>query len=90
MDPSNIQGLPRRFAEWTMALELMGNSVRDILVTDGSLQASFENENPYIHELMEGRGGCVHCSFSKTCSLYTTTSASLLGTVRNLQRIRCR
>ncbi|MDI6841617.1 MAG: DNA double-strand break repair nuclease NurA [Methanothermobacter wolfeii] len=87
MDPSNIQGLPRRFAEWTMALELMGElGEGDILVTDGSLQASFENENPYIHELMEEgeRRGVYVAGFSKTCSLYTTTSASLLGTVRKL------
>ncbi|WP_321211978.1 DNA double-strand break repair nuclease NurA [Methanothermobacter sp. DP] len=85
VDESTLKGLPRRFAEWSMALAALDElDAGDILVRDGSLQASFEKENSYINKLGD-RAGEIHVTgLSKTCTLYTTTSISLLSAIGRL------
>ncbi|MDI9617498.1 DNA double-strand break repair nuclease NurA [Methanothermobacter sp.] len=85
IDEPTLKGLPRRFAEWSMALGALDElDAGDVLVRDGSLQASFEKENNYINELGD-RAGDIHVvGLSKTCTLYTTTSISLLSAIGRL------
>ncbi|MGB9837579.1 DNA double-strand break repair nuclease NurA [Methanothermobacter sp.] len=85
VDESTLKGLPRRFAEWSMALGALDElDAGDILVRDGSLQASFEKENSHISKLGD-RAGDIHVAgLSKTCTLYTTTSLSLLSAIGRL------
>jgi len=85
VDESTLKGLPRRFAEWSMALGALNElDAGDILVRDGSLQASFEKENNYINELGDRAGNIHVVGLSKTCTLYTTTSISLLSAIGRL------
>ncbi|MCQ8905674.1 MAG: DNA double-strand break repair nuclease NurA [Methanothermobacter sp.] len=85
VDESTLRGLPRRFAEWTMATGALNElDDGDILVRDGSLQASFERENRYIMKLMDEARDIHVAGLSKTCTLYTTTSISLLAAVGRL------
>ncbi|MCG2828532.1 DNA double-strand break repair nuclease NurA [Methanothermobacter sp. K4] len=85
VEESTLKGLPRRFAEWSMALAALDElDAGDVLVRDGSLQASFEKENSYINKLGD-RAGEIHVTgLSKTCTLYTTTSISLLSAIGRL------
>ncbi|BAM69717.1 conserved hypothetical protein [Methanothermobacter sp. CaT2] len=84
-DESTLKGLPRRFAEWSMARRALDElQDGDILVRDGSLQASFEKENSYIRKLWEESGDIHIAGLSKTCTLYTTTSMSLLAAIGRL------
>ncbi|MBC7112234.1 MAG: DNA double-strand break repair nuclease NurA [Methanothermobacter sp.] len=85
VDESTLKGLPRRFAEWSMALGALDElDAGDLLVRDGSLQASFEKENNYINELGDRAGNIHVVGLSKTCTLYTTTSISLLSAIGRL------
>ncbi|HOQ19152.1 MAG TPA: DNA double-strand break repair nuclease NurA [Methanothermobacter thermautotrophicus] len=85
VDDSTLRGLPRRFAEWTMATMALNElDDGDILVRDGSLRASFEREKGYIRRLGDEARDIHVAGLSKTCTLYTTTSMSLLAAVGRL------
>ncbi|WP_143485746.1 DNA double-strand break repair nuclease NurA [Methanothermobacter thermautotrophicus] len=84
-EESDLKGLPRKFADWTMATGALNElDDGDILVRDGSLRASFEREKGYIRRLGDEAMDIHVAGLSKTCTLYTTTSMSLLAAVGRL------
>ena len=82
-DIQRVGSIARRFTEWSYAYNIMESMMdeNDILVTDGTLQTAFTNENNYldkIHELAMKKN-IVLSGLAKTSSLFTTTGLSLLG-----------
>lgn len=80
---ARISSLPRKFAEWKLALWAAVNELDggDVLVMDGPLQAGFEgNEGRYARELydMAESKGVVLCGLSKTSRAMTKSGQVLL------------
>ena len=80
---ARIASLPRKFAEWKLALWAAVNELDrgDVLVMDGPLQAGFEgNEEIYAHKLydMAESKNVVLCGLSKTSMAMTKSGQVLL------------
>ena len=82
-DIQRVGSISRRFTEWSYAYNIMENMMEenDVIVTDGTLQTAFTNENKYLDKLHELaiKKGVILSGLAKTSSLFTTTGLSLLG-----------
>ncbi len=87
-DISRAASLARRFAEWELARRLIEAEFRegDVVVTDGTLQTTYTNESKYARRALDAakKRDVIFTGLAKTSNLYTSTGASLLGTIRNL------
>lgn len=70
---SKVAGIVRRFAELKLACELCNKHANSIIVLDGSLQASFNDENKYLEDLYNSasKNNCLVIGLSKTNTLLT-------------------
>ncbi len=70
---SKVAGIARRFAELKFASELCNENSDALIVLDGSLQASFTDENKYLEELydLSIKKNCIVLGVCKTNTLIT-------------------
>ncbi|BAW31527.1 conserved hypothetical protein [Methanothermobacter sp. MT-2] len=87
---SRMFSVARRFAEWSFSTSIIEEELDDgdILVRDGSLKASFEGENKYLHKVMETahKKGVNLAGLSKTSTLPTTTGNSLIASIKKFAK----
>ncbi|MDE1861713.1 MAG: hypothetical protein KGI33_02245 [Thaumarchaeota archaeon] len=85
---SKLVSLSRRFAEWNMACRIVENELSsgDVIVIDGSLQTSFENEVKYANRLYElaTEKGVIVCGLTKTSRLVTQSGDPLLARIAEI------
>jgi hypothetical protein len=89
---SVVGNIVRRFFELSVALKLINElSEDDIIVLDGNLDSTFNNENKIIKNLFEcsKQKKVLVCSLSKTCELFTDTGASLIYALEQIQPNGC-
>ncbi len=90
LDSSRFSSLSRRFAEWQMAIRVVESELEagDMLVMDGSLQTSFENEAQYADRLYRAAQdkGVIVCGLAKTSRLVTKSGHPLLARVAEIAR----
>ena len=83
---SRMFSVARRFAEWSFSMHIIEEELDDgdILVRDGSLQASFEGENEYLDRVMKTahKMGVNLVGLSKTSTLSTDTGNSLIASIK--------
>ncbi|MDI9624734.1 MAG: DNA double-strand break repair nuclease NurA [Methanothermobacter sp.] len=83
---SRMFSVARRFAEWSLSTHIVKKELDDgdILVKDGSLQASFERENEYLNKVMKTayKMGVNFAGLSKTSTLSTNTGNSLIASIK--------
>lgn len=87
-DIQRVGSIARRFAEWNYARFVVEQALdrNDILVTDGTLQTAFKNEDSYFQKL-EGSSlsrGVILTGLAKTSALFTSTGLSLIGSILRL------
>ena len=78
---SSVANMARRFAELALAkdcIKSFGLEKGDIILLDGTLQASYINETRYLNELYEAarREGVIVAALAKTSSLLTDSGNS--------------
>ena len=87
-DIARVASIARRFAEWKYAEHVVRNALdeSDVLVTDGTLQTAFTNEQKYTRDLFRSAEDkkVTVTGLSKTSRLFTDTGLSLIGAVVKL------
>jgi hypothetical protein len=87
-DIQRMGSIARRFAEWNYARFIAEEALNkdDILVTDGTLQTAFKNEDSYFQKLEEAsvNRGVILAGLAKTSALFTSTGLSLIGSISRL------
>jgi len=89
-DIQRVASISRRFAEWNYSRFVIEEILRenDILIADGSLQATFTHEDRYLSGTQASaiKRGVIFSGLSKTSSLFTTTGLSLIGSLHKLHK----
>jgi hypothetical protein len=87
-DIGRAASIARRFAEWHFSSKIVETEMvsDDVLVVDGTLQTTFTNEEKYLKKLFKEakKNSVVVTGLSKTSTLFTTMSLSLLGSINKL------
>ena len=87
-DIQRVGSIARRFAEWNYARFVAEQVLdkNDILVTDGTLQTAFKNEDSYFQKLEQSSidHGVILAGLAKTSALFTSTGLSLIGSILKL------
>ncbi len=88
LQSERLSSLGRRFAEWRLAIHVVESELEsgDMLVMDGSLQASFKNEVKYARRLYKSarKKGVIVCGLAKTSRLITESGDPLLARVAEI------
>lgn len=83
-----LNSLGRKFAEWQLATHVVENELEsgDMIVIDGSLQTSFENETKYANRLYDAaiQKGVIVCGLAKTSRLITESGDPLLARIAEI------
>ena len=83
-----LSSLGRKFAEWQLAVHVVENELEsgDMIVIDGSLQTSFENETKYANKLYDAaiKKGVIVCGLAKTSRLITESGDPLLARIAEI------
>ena len=89
-DSSPIASLARRLAEIRLAHRVVSDELDrgDILVMDGSLEASFDVERRYADDFYDAavRKGVIVCGLAKTTRLLTESGYSLMARVSEISQ----
>lgn len=89
VDISKIGETARRFAEWSIAAQLVDRlGAGDVIVHDGTLQSSVKNESQYMQALYDKASakGVAVVGFAKTTTLLTDAGLSLPAFVSAMAR----
>lgn len=83
-----LNSIGRKFAEWQLAIHVVENELEsgDMIVIDGSLQTSFENETKYANRLYDIaiQKGVIVCGLAKTSRLITESGDPLLARIAEI------
>lgn len=83
-DISSIGDIVRRFSELKVAYELIEKLEKDdSIILDGSLDATYSNENKMLEALDNSKGVKI-CALSKTCELFTDKGGSIITSLNEI------